>query len=114
MRVNLSKKEFYKKIVFYFKLELENGLYSQYSEGNNAGCQYFVIKVGYGLTSFCLRYFEETDKLFCQILSEFKFNNGVKYVIGEDIDTILDLLVKIEYFHFNINYFNILVKCKLI
>lgn len=89
MQINLNKKEFYEKITSYFKLELKNDQYNQYSEGNNAGCQYFLIRINSDLTSFCLRYFEEGDKLFCQILKDIRFHNGVNYVVCEDIDTTL-------------------------
>lgn len=111
MQINLNKKEFYKKVVLYFKKEL---IGTQYKEYENDDHLYFAIERNCNRNSFSFWYYKKFDKLECQIVSNFTLYNTVNFVNCSDIETILYYLTISVYVPFNINEFNILVKSELI
>lgn len=111
MQINLNKKEFYKKIVLYFKKEL---IGTQYKEYENDDYLYFAIERNCNRNSLSFWYSKKFDKIECQILNNVTLYNTVNFVNCSDIEEILYHLTVSIYVPFNINEFNILVKSELI
>lgn len=111
MQINLNKKEFYKKVVLYFKKEL---IGTQYKEHETDDCLYFAIERNCNRNSLSIWYYKKFDKIECQILKNSTLYNTVSFVNCSDIEEILYHLTVSIYVPFNINEFNILVKSELI
>lgn len=111
MQINLNKKEFYKKIVSYFKKRL---LEISYKEDENDDYSYFSIEKNYGIDSLSFWYYKKFDRIECQILDRIVSSNGVVYNYCYDKEIILYYLSVSKYISFGIMDFSILVKSELI
>lgn len=111
MQINLNKKEFYKKVVLYFKKEL---IGTQYKEHETDDHSYFAIEKNCNINSLSIWYYKKFDKIECQILKKFMLSNAVSFVNCSDIETILYYLTVSSHIPFNANEFNILIKSELI
>lgn len=111
MQINLNKKEFYKKVVLYFKKELIGTQYKEYEDDNHL---YFAIERNCNRNSFSFWYYKKCDKIECQILKNVILHNTVSFINCSNIEAILYHLTVSIYVPFNANEFNILVKSELI
>lgn len=111
MQIDLNKKEFYKKIVSYFKKKIIGKLYKEYTGKDYL---HFSIMENCKTSSFSLWYYEKSDEIECQILDRIASSNGIVCSHYTDLDIILIYLSASTYVPFDIADFNILIKSKLI